>query len=144
MRIIMNRTRGSEELFAPVVLEGVTVWQALHILLCCEVLWGGKLVVNKPTKVQTVTKVMACVDQTIFEGTETEMEPLTKIGVGMINGWTTAKMLSVALHEPLALCEWALGRVGVGNPREAVGDMLAAKELAEEAGLVAFEDVLLD
>jgi hypothetical protein len=50
-------------------------------------------------------------------------------------------MLAVALDEPLSLCEWALGRVE--DTGEAVSEMLAAKELADEAGC-DFEDVLLD
>lgn len=53
--------------------------KALDILTNCELAFGGHIVSIEPTRVETRTVVMGCVDQSIFEGTEEEMRLLVEM-----------------------------------------------------------------
>lgn len=57
----------------------ITMAKALDILINCELAFGGKIVVIEPTRVQTRTVVMGCVDISTFEGSVEEMQYLVKV-----------------------------------------------------------------
>lgn len=74
------RTRGNEPPFPPLVVER-TLDSAFNALVTCELAFGCQIKEVMPTRIETVTYVMGCVDTTIIEGSENEMSLLVEASI---------------------------------------------------------------
>lgn len=54
---------------------------AIESLLMYEIGYGGRITKIEPTEVHVRTHIMSCVDDTVYSGSEEEMEPLVHIAV---------------------------------------------------------------
>lgn len=52
--------------------------KAFHQLVHCEFGYGGYVVDLKPHRIEVVTHVMGCIDNTVMEGSVKDMEPFLK------------------------------------------------------------------
>jgi len=59
---------------------------ALSLLVNCELAWGATIMVCEPTRIETKTIVLHCVDTTVLEGTIEEMESLYEICIYYLAG----------------------------------------------------------
>ena len=76
IRILMTRKRDREEF--DFGTREVTPVQALSTLMWSELGFGGNITEATGTKLTVVTRVLACIDTTVFEGTEEEMRILNE------------------------------------------------------------------
>lgn len=74
------RTRGNEPPFPPIIIPR-NIDKAFNALVSCELAFGCQIKDITPTRIETVTYVMSCVDTTIIEGTEEEMKLLVEIAI---------------------------------------------------------------
>lgn len=80
IKVTNLRTRGNEPAFAPMVVQKSPKC-ALENLLIYEIGYGGHITDVSVTRIEVVTRIMGCIDTTVFEGSEADMKLLVEAAV---------------------------------------------------------------
>lgn len=118
------RTRGNEPPFDPVIIPR-TVESGFHSLVAHELGWSGRVTDISPTRIVVETQVMSCLDTTIIEGSEEDMELLVEACVMYLevlksassdyNDALNSKVMAITKGKPLLIAMGA-GLI-MGGPR---------------------------